>query len=36
MSKYIIKEKEKLLTIQAGWYTEAEMKETLDYDVTLS
>ncbi|CAE7200750.1 unnamed protein product [Symbiodinium sp. CCMP2592] len=32
MKKYVTKEKEKSLTVDAGWYTEQEMKDKLGYD----
>ena len=33
--KFVTKEKEKSLTVDAGWYTEQEMKEKLNYDAWL-
>ena len=35
MKKYITQEKEKKLTVDAGWYTEQEMKDKLGYDACL-
>ena len=35
MKKYVTTEKEKSLTVDAGWYTEQEMKDKLGYDVCL-